>query len=380
LELIGETIAEDISLPLSLLVMLLVMKLLATSFTLGSGNSGGVFAPGLFMGAVLGGIVGTVGQRFFPGVVAHPGAYAIVGMAAVFSGAARAPMTAVLIVFEMSNDYRLILPLMLATVISTLLAEGLYRDSIYTEKLRLKGISLQQGRDLDILQGVMVHEVMTREVDTVPVDLSLAELSRVFNRTRHHGMAVVDKEGYLWGLVTISDLDRALGGAMPPESTISKIGTPLGKVVVVYPDEDIGEVLARMGIWDFGRLPVVERGETRRLVGMIRRQDIIRAYNLALARRAEVQHRTKHLQLRNLDGTDVVYLTLSMGDRAVGLALEALAETLPHECVLISVRRQGRVIIPHGDTVFQVGDQVTAFMGQADQEAYYLCMCGNRDE
>ncbi|MBW7886371.1 MAG: chloride channel protein, partial [Caldilineaceae bacterium] len=129
---IGESIRGDFNFTLSFMLILLTGKMLATSFTLGSGNSGGVFAPSLFMGAVLGGIVGTIAHTLWPDVAGHPGAYAIVGMAAVFAGAARAPITAVLIVFEMSGDYKLILPLMLATVLSTLLAERIFPESIYT--------------------------------------------------------------------------------------------------------------------------------------------------------------------------------------------------------------------------------------------------------
>ncbi|MCZ7666709.1 MAG: chloride channel protein [Chloroflexi bacterium] len=143
---------------LTMMSMLLVGKLLATTFTLGSGNSGGVFAPSLFMGAVLGGLVGTAANMLWPEVAVNPGAYAIVGMAALFAGAARAPITAILIVFEMSGDYKLVLPLMLATVLSTLLADHLFPDSIYTLKLKLKGINWNQGRDQDILQGVAVNE------------------------------------------------------------------------------------------------------------------------------------------------------------------------------------------------------------------------------
>ena len=157
LEFIGEAIAEDFSLPLGLMAALLVLKLLATSFTLGAGNSGGVFAPGLFMGAILGGMVGSVAHSLWPDVALNPGAYAIVGMAAVFAGAARAPITAVLIVFEMSNDYKLILPQMFATVLSTFLAEFIFTESIYTLKLKFKGINLQRGRDLDLLQRMQVQ-------------------------------------------------------------------------------------------------------------------------------------------------------------------------------------------------------------------------------
>jgi CIC family chloride channel protein len=148
---IGSAIARDFSLSVWFLLILLALKIIATALTIGAGNSGGVFAPSLFVGATLGGIVGAAGHALWPELVTEPGAYAIVGMAAVFSGAARAPITAVLIVFEMSNDYKLILPLMMATVLSTLLAEHLLDESIYSLKLKLKGISLHRGRDLDLM-------------------------------------------------------------------------------------------------------------------------------------------------------------------------------------------------------------------------------------
>ena len=122
-------------LPLMLLFALIFLKPLATSFTLGSGNSGGVFAPALFTGAALGGAFGWIVEYFLPGATAGPGAFAIVGMAAVFAGAAHAPFTAILIVFEMTNDYHLILPLMAAVIISLIVSEKLHPDSIYTLKL-----------------------------------------------------------------------------------------------------------------------------------------------------------------------------------------------------------------------------------------------------
>ncbi|MFN2166373.1 MAG: chloride channel protein, partial [Anaerolineae bacterium] len=146
LEFIGESISGG-EVAVGLLLALAAMKILATSFTLGSGNSGGVFAPALFIGAMLGGAFGQGAHSLLPGLTAEPGAYALVGMAALFAAAAHAPITAILIVFEMSGDYRLILPLMFATVISTLLSEYLHPDSIYTLKLTRRGIRLERGHD-----------------------------------------------------------------------------------------------------------------------------------------------------------------------------------------------------------------------------------------
>ncbi len=159
---IGQAISRDFSMPLLLMTALLILKILATSLTLGSGNSGGVFAPSLFIGAMLGGIFGTVAHNLFPDVAIHPGAYAIVGMAAVFAGATRAPITAILLVFEMSNDYKLILPLMLSVVLATLIAEHLYSESIYTVKLKLKGIALLYQSPHLIHQTTLYHLINPR--------------------------------------------------------------------------------------------------------------------------------------------------------------------------------------------------------------------------
>lgn len=369
LHLIGEAIAGDFNLGLGLMAALLLLKMLATSFTLGAGNSGGVFAPSLFMGAILGGMVGQVAHGLWPAVVTNPGAYAIVGMAAVFAGAARAPITAVLIVFEMSGDYKLILPLMLATVISTFLAESLFRESIYTLKLRLKGVHLQGGRDVDILQGVTVAEVMGGGLNTIPDTATLTKLSDVFSQTRSHGLLALDRSGKLSGIVTVTDLDRAVSEKLPRSTPVSQIGTPFDRLVVAYPDESMGETLSRMSLRGYGRLPVVARDDRRELLGVIRREDIIKAYNVGLARRAELQHRTQRAQLRNLDGTEFVEVVLSEGDASIGQTIQEISRALPQDAILVSIRRDGRVIIPHGTTRFEPGDLVTAFIHTQDIDA-----------
>jgi CIC family chloride channel protein len=362
---------------LGMVVILLLLKLVATGLTLGSGGSGGIFAPSLFMGAMLGAAFALVINRLFPGVAAPPGAYALVGMGAVVAAAAHAPITAVLILFELTGDYRIILPLMLTVVVATLLAQQLLEgESIYTLKLTRRGIRLQRGRDVDVLQGVTVDEVMRSEVDTVTTDLTLVELSELFTRLRHQGLPVLDQRGKLWGIVTVTDLDLAINNNLSRQTTVAQIGTPRPQLLVAYPDETMGEALTRMGRRGLGRLPVVSRSDPNHLLGLIRRADIIRAYNLALSRRAELQHRTRRIQLRNLDGTEFVDLTLQMGDKVIGQTVQDIADAMPNECLLISIRRNGRVFIPHGDTIFQPGDHITAFIQNKDTEALYNCLRG----
>lgn len=376
LHLIGEAIAEDINLSVQMLLALLVLKLLATSFTLGSGNSGGVFAPSLFMGAALGGIVGSVGHSLWPSVVVDPGAYAIVGMAAVFSGAARAPITAVLIVFEMSNDYKLILPLMMATVLSTFLAEHLFAESIYTLKLKLKGINLQQGRDMDIMQGLLVREAMTDTPYVVEYTMPLDELGAFFQQTHSHSFPVVDENHHLKGMISIRDYEHALETHRDAVShlKVADIAT-MGEILVAYEDEPMGDALQRIAVRDINKLPVVSRQEPGRVVGVIRRRDIIRAYNVAATRRRQ-DRASSSAHLEPEDEMTFVEMGVTVDSQAANQTLARLSAILPHDCVIVSVRRRGTLLIPHGDTTLRPGDRVTAFLRHTDEERLRDCVLG----
>lgn len=373
---IGNAIAFDFNMPLQLMLAMLALKVVATTFTLGSGNSGGVFAPSLFMGAMLGGIVGAVAHGWWPDVAVNPGAYAIVGMAAVFSGAARAPITAVLIVFEMSNDYQLILPLMLATVLSTLLAEHLFHESIYTEKLRIKGITLQQGRDVDVMQGLLVREAMTKDPYVVEEDMPLSELGRFFEATHSHSFPMVDKNHHLVGMISITDYSRAMEEENENGRVARDIGTT-GQLLIAYEDEPLGDALARLAVRDVNKLPVVSRQEPRRVVGVIRRRDIIKAYNIAVSRRMRHPGAPTSVRLTANDQAEFLEVELPAGSPALGRTLASLSGELPHDCVIVAMRRHGSLLIPHGDTRLREGDQVTAFLRRSDQSRLRSCLLGD---
>ncbi|MGC9335597.1 MAG: chloride channel protein [Anaerolineae bacterium] len=339
-----------------LLLGLTVVKILATSLTIGSGGSGGIFAPSLFIGSMLGGAFGHAAHGIFPAITAAPGAYALVGMAAVFSGAARAPITSILILFEMTDDYRIILPLMLATVISTILAEHLNKESIYTLKLMRRGIRLEQGRDIDVMQGVLVGEAMTTDVDTVSADLSLVGLEQVFAESHHHGFPVLDEQGELHGIVTLQDLARAAERGPLEGRTVRDIATR--SVLTVFSDEPMWVALKRLGTRDVGRLPVVDRGNPRKLVGLIRRSDIVRAYRVGISRRLDLQERADKLRLGRLTGTEFVEIEVQAGSPQAGRRVREIP--LPADCLLTTARRGDKVILLHGDTRIQEGDYLVA--------------------
>ncbi len=368
---IGQALFNELTLQMTF--ALLLLKLLATIITLGSGGSGGVFAPSLFMGAMLGAAFGQVANQLFPNITAPPGAYALVGMSAFFSGAAHAPVTSILILFEMTGDYRIILPLMLTTVVSTLISRVISRESIYTLKLSRRGVHLQQGQDIDVMQGVTVGEAMTTDVDVVPLSMSLEELADEFARTHHHGFPVVNDADELVGVVGIQDLERALERGPIEGKTVDDIATT-EDLLVAYPHEPMWMALRRMGTRDVGRLPVVEQEGSRRLVGTVRRADIIRAYNNAIARRAQHQHRVEVLRLGQLDGAGFAHVHVPSHSPAIGKRISEI--TLPQECLIVSIRRGRRLHVPHGYTVIQDGDQVTVFAHESCMPTVHECLTG----
>ncbi len=257
-----------------ILCALVVLKPLATSMTLGSGNSGGVFAPSLFTGAMLGGALGSLFADWFPEMNLQVGAFALVGMAALFSATARAPLTAMLIVFEMSGDYGLILPLMVAGVSASYFSQWLHQESIYTIKLAKRGIRFFEGRDMDIMQGVKVSEVMRLHPVTINRDAPFSELMALFQETSLHGFPVLAGEKELWGIVTLTDVRNAQNAENFNPRGLTVADLTMRNPVTIYPDEPVWLAIQKMSPRDFARMPVVERGSNH-LCGLISRSDIL---------------------------------------------------------------------------------------------------------
>ncbi|MEK8021833.1 MAG: chloride channel protein, partial [Candidatus Parabeggiatoa sp.] len=173
-------------LALNLIFALFIIKIFTTSLTLGSGGSGGTFTPTLFMGAMLGGSFGHLVNMWFPAITAPAGAYAMAGMAAFFGGAAHAPVTAIIVAFELTGNYHIILPIMLATVISTLVAQSIHPSSMYTMKLVRRGIKVRRGapgQELFVMDSITVGEAMSKQIEVVPLGLPLLDLMEKFDKT-----------------------------------------------------------------------------------------------------------------------------------------------------------------------------------------------------
>jgi len=265
------------------LIILLVLKLVATSLTLGSGGSGGVFAPSLFIGAMLGGAFGILTHHLFPSITAPSGAYALVGMAAVFAGAARAPITAIIILFEMTADYKIIIPLMVAVVISTVITQNMSRESIYTLKLVRRGVDTRGLEERSPLRTVTAAQVMTQNYPTILPETPVNDLIARLRKTGHHGFLIADAVGNLQGVVTISDVEAAMAEGDIKDLTAADIATK--NLITAYPDQPLHDVLVKLGAREVGRIPVVDRNNPKRLLGALRRSDIIRAYTKGVRRK-----------------------------------------------------------------------------------------------
>ena len=256
-------------------IILLGLKVLATSVTIGSGGSGGVFAPSLFIGAMLGAAFGAVVNQLFPGVAGPIGAYVLVGMAGVFTSTARAPITAVVILFELTRDYSIVLPLMLAVVVSTVVSQLLYKDSIYTKKMRRKGVEPPSDQPIDALETVKVSDFMSRDFESILSTASYEELAKKFKSSGQRGLILRNEHGDFVGLVTMSDLEKALKKGLT-DFTAEDIAVK--QLITAYEDQTLREALLHLGAEAVGRIPVVKRDNKKKLVGVLRRSDIIRAY------------------------------------------------------------------------------------------------------
>jgi CIC family chloride channel protein len=265
-----------------ILIVLAGVKILAVSLTIGSGGSGGIFAPSLFIGAMTGGAVGTVVHTMWPEVTGSPGAYALVGMGAVVAAGTHAPITAIVIIFELTGDYRIILPLMISSIIATLLATRLKDSSIYTIKLLRRGIDIRGGLSANVLGRLTAKDAMRDEYASVqPADTLMPVISR-FIEVAGETVFVVDNQGRLLGKITIDDVRPVL---RDPEALASLIvAADLMRVrgfPVFSPNDRLDEVMRRFGGYRF-QAPVVDNG---RLVGSVWPQDVIESYNAEILKR-----------------------------------------------------------------------------------------------
>jgi CIC family chloride channel protein len=246
-------------------------QFILTLIAFGSGAPGGLFAPSLILGSCLGHLVGVSSSYFLP--VDSPTTYALAGMGGFFSAVSKVPITAIVIVFEMTTDFNLVLPLMIVSVAAYLVSDKVMPGSLYNKLLQLKGITITQGVSTEgILRKLTANDVMQRRVETLDADMTLEEAMQVFSRSHHRGFPVVE-EGKLVGIIAQSDLVTRHGNTQPSDQLWLR-DIMNHSPITVKPRHNLSHVLYLLDRYHISRLPVVE---ARKLIGIITRADIIRA-------------------------------------------------------------------------------------------------------
>jgi CIC family chloride channel protein len=266
---------------LGFLFVLLIGKIIATSLTIGIGGSGGVFAPSLFMGAMLGTAYGQLMHWALPGSVGPAGAYGLVGMGAVFGAAARAPISAVIIIFELTGEYQIILPLMFAVSLAAGIGNLLSRDTIYTLKLWRRGIDLTRGRGPNLMQLLRVGEAMQPVPKPVGQDRPLSEVAARFADEGIEALPVVDSSGRYRGTVVAREVEQSLRD----NATDVTAGNAAQETPTLAASQTLEQALAELVRSNAPGLPVVDASH-RSLVGWLDHRDVLRLYSERAERRS----------------------------------------------------------------------------------------------
>ncbi len=260
----------------SFLLILALGKMVSTALTLGSGGSGGTLTPCLFIGATMGTLFANVARLVFPNI-APSGAYALVGMGTFFAAVVHAPFTAIIMMFEITHDYRIVIPLMFSVTIAMLMSRQIGAIGMDAMVLLKKGIRLEGKTTHDPLKDVTAGEVMAKEIETVNETMTMEKLSQFMEHSPHTGFPVVDTEGALSGMIIYSDVHHAIDDGLDPKAVpIQQIMRK--EIPTAFTEEDLGTVVRRMQEFDVDRISIVDPDHPKRLIGLITRTNIIAAY------------------------------------------------------------------------------------------------------
>lgn len=270
-------LALDGTMALKLMVLLVVLKLFAITTSYASGNAGGIFGPALFLGAMLGGAIGTVAHHWLPTYTAAPGAYALVGMGALFAGIVRAPMTSVLMIFEMTRDYTVIVPLMIANLASLFISTRFQKEPIYEALAQQDGIHLPSHKTREELERRTVHQVMRSAPEILPSQLSVQYASERMRSSEFRSW-IVEDEGSVVGVLSRASLESALANGKAEENLMSLFDTL--DFPHVHADHPLHLALERMSKFHVDILPVVNRADIHRLEGVVTLRDVLDSYGV----------------------------------------------------------------------------------------------------
>ena len=264
---------------LPILVALIFLKIIATAITLGSGGAGGVFAPALFIGAMIGGAFGYLANMLSPTMTADPGAYATVGIGTFLAAATHAPMTATFLLFEMTGNYTIIVPIMLTSIIGTMVAKKFNKDSIDTVDFTREGIDIHEGRETAIMKSIRVGKAITEDVDFISEKANINQLLEIFRLAKGFYFPVIDDSGKMTGIISMQDVKNILQKDEKERVCYLVGGICNRDVIMLTPDDSLYTAMQLFDIKGLEEIPVVEDLENKWVVGMLKRRDVIAAYN-----------------------------------------------------------------------------------------------------
>jgi CIC family chloride channel protein len=264
---------------LKLMALLVVLKVVATATCYASGNAGGIFGPSLFIGAMVGGTVGSVVHAFAPEYTATPGAYALVGMGTAFAGILRVPMTSVIMIFEVTHDYHIIVPLMISNLISFFVSYKLQRQPIYEALARQEGIHLPTTETGQ--RHLQVRLAMHAPGESFAPETTVAEALERAGRSSLRAWPITDERG-VWGVVSLQQLEKAVEDGEGDERISGLVDSR--NFAHVHADHSLDLALERMGSTGYDLLPVVSRANIHELEGVVTLLDVLKAFGVRESR------------------------------------------------------------------------------------------------
>jgi CIC family chloride channel protein len=311
-----------------------------------------------------GGAFGKAANQLMPNLTAPPGAYALVGMAALFGAAAHAPITGIIILFEMTDNYRIILPLMFAVVVAHLMASAVYEDSIYSIKLRRKGALTAPRKEMGILDLLLVADAMSPEFETVSPDLSLEGLAEKARMEKDRSWLVMGADDQLAGMVTETDLEGAIVSGMAQDATVRDIMTTA--LITCTPGEPLRSAFRRFADRAVFQIPVVEPDDPGQVTGVLRRNELLWAYKELADEHQRLLDRTG-VDLTP-SGSESIQIEVQVQEAHKSVCFQRVRSIrLPQDVLIVLLRRGERAVVPRGNTRVEPGD-VLVLLTTRDQE------------
>lgn len=345
-----------------LALVLVFAKILSTSLTLGSGGSGGIFAPSLFLGAMTGNFMGSLFHQAFPSSISSPGAFSLVGMGAVVAAATHAPITAIIIIFELTNDYKIILPLMLSCIIASFMTVGVHKESIYTMKLKRRGIIFSEGREVNILKSFAVKDFISHDYQLF---INTERVGKIIDQaigSKHHSFQIVDAENNHIGCFALNQLKNLLEEKDIADSFVIAQDLAVTDIKLDYED-NLEKAMKIFGRTDVAEIAVLQN---RKFAGVVKRKDVIEAYNHEIIKREAaaglVQKMKFTTDMQSFDfGTGYKLMEIDAPLAFWNKSLKELDLKAFHRIDVLLIKRKyppQTITIPSGDEVIRKGDRL----------------------